>query len=134
MNRIFSALVLALCFAGYGQAQMASTGTVIGTVTDPSGAVIPGAQIELTDTTTGNARTALSNGSGQYSFVGVQPGTYAVKGTHTGFEAVSVPNVVVEIEKSYTINLRLQVGAAPCVLWRGAAGVGQMPGLAPWRR
>jgi hypothetical protein len=116
MNRIFSALVLALCFAAYGQAQMASTGTVIGTVTDPSGAVIPGAQIELKDTSTGNARTALSNGSGQYSFVGVQPGTYAVKGTHTGFEAVSVPNVVVEIEKSYTINLRLQVGAAQAVV------------------
>jgi len=116
MNRIISALVLLLSFGGYAGAQMASTGTVIGTVTDPSGAMVPGAQIELKDTTTGNVRTAVSNGSGQYSFVGVQPGAYEVKGTHSGFQAVAVPNVVVQVEKSYTINLQMQVGTAQAVV------------------
>lgn len=116
MNRIVPAVVLLLSFSSFAGAQMASTGTVIGSVTDPSGAVVPGARIELRDTTTGNVRTAVSNGSGQYSFVGVQPGTYAVKGAHPGFEAMAVPNVVVEVDKSYTINLQLHVGAAQAVV------------------
>src|SRR5581483_138185 len=116
MNRIFPALLLLLSFSAYTGAQMASTGTVIGTVTDPSGAVVPNARIELRDTTTGNVRSAVTNGSGQYSFVGVQPGIYSVKGAHPGFEAMAVPNVVVEVDKSYTINLQLHVGAAQSVV------------------
>src|SRR5262249_32938067 len=87
-----------------------------GTVTDPSGAVVPAAKIDLKDLTTGNVRTSLSNGSGQYSFVGVQPGTYSVSATHAGFRAMAVPRVVVEVGKSYNINLSLEVGAAQTVV------------------
>ena len=117
MNRVTMAVVLVITgLAGYAYGQMASTGTMIGTVTDPSGAVVPAAKIDLKDLTTGNVRTSLSNGSGQYSFVGVQPGTYSASATHAGFRAMSVPRVVVEVGKSYNINLSLEVGAAQTVV------------------
>lgn len=116
IKRIAPAIIALLSFTAHATAQTASTGTVIGTVTDPSGAVVPGAQIELRDITTGSVRTTSSNSSGQYSFVGVQPGTFAVKGTRPGFEPMAVPNVVVEVSKSYTINLQLAVGTAQVVV------------------
>jgi len=115
MNRISSALLMAAC-AALTFAQTAGTGTVLGTVSDPSGAIVPGARIELRDATTGVVRSAVTNGAGQFSFVGVQPGTYSVKGMHTGFEDVVAPQVVVEIGKSYNLNLELRVGTSQAVV------------------
>ncbi len=112
MKKILSMLILVLGMAISGNAQSAATGTVIGTVTDPSGGVVPDAVIELKDVATGVTRTAATNGAGQYSFPGVQPGIYSVKGTHAGFEEVVVPQAHVEVGKSYTINLQLRVGAS----------------------
>jgi len=66
-------------------AQSANTGTLIGTATDPSGAVVPGAHVEMKDISTGVTRTAISNGAGQYSFPGLPPGSYSVKASGTGF-------------------------------------------------
>jgi hypothetical protein len=110
--------VVAVCLAiGVPlQAQTAGTGTVIGTVTDPSGALVPNAKIELRDTATNSIRTGVTNSAGQFSFVGVQPGAYAVKGSHPGFQEMVVPQVAVEVGRSYTINLELRVGAAQSVV------------------
>jgi protocatechuate 3,4-dioxygenase beta subunit len=55
-------------------AQMAGTGQVVGTVTDPSGAAIVDAAVTLTDTATNATRTAVTNDSGRYNFSNVQPG------------------------------------------------------------
>ncbi|MGI8745440.1 MAG: carboxypeptidase regulatory-like domain-containing protein [Bryobacteraceae bacterium] len=91
-------------------AQIESTGTVLGLLTDPAGAVIPGVSVELLDTKTGIARTATTNASGRYTFVGVAPGRYSVKATAPGFQESLVPAVDVEVGKSYTVNLALQIG------------------------
>jgi hypothetical protein len=110
---------LAIICVAFGlplSAQIASTGTVIGTVTDPSGAVVPNAKIELRDTATDAVRSSISNSAGQFSFVGVQPGNYAVKGTHPGFQDMVVPQVAVEVGRSYTINLELRVGTSQAVV------------------
>src|ERR1051326_4176565 len=113
-------VVFAVLIAGFltiqVKAQSASTGTVIGTVTDPSGAVVPAAVIDMTDVATGISRKAIANSAGQYSFPGVQPGTYSVRASHTGFEDVVVPRAVVEVGKSYTINLELRVGSSQQVV------------------
>src|SRR5690242_17324354 len=85
VKHIACAVFVVLSLTGRGWAQTAGTGTVIGTVTDPSSAVVPGAKIELRDLTTGIVRSVVTNGAGQYSFVGVQPGSYSVKGMHPGF-------------------------------------------------
>ena len=66
-----------------------SRGTVSGTVTDPNGAVIAGAEVTLTSAETKLSRTTTTNGEGLYRFEAVDPGAYSVKVTATGFgEAV----------------------------------------------
>ena len=57
-------------------AQTGGTGIVVGTVTDPSGAAVPGATVTLTDTATNAARTAITNEAGRYNFSNVLPGNY----------------------------------------------------------
>src|SRR5690348_17836293 len=91
-------------------AQTANTGTVIGVITDPSGAVVPHAPITLTDQATQQVRATLTNGSGRYSFVGVVPGTYTVTVKAPGFQAAQQSNLAVEVGRSYTISLKLKVG------------------------
>jgi hypothetical protein len=92
------------------QAQTATTGTVLGVVTDPSGAVIPGVDIQLIDSATGAARGAVTNEAGRYIFVAVRPGTYSVSATAPGFQKSVVPTLLVEVSKSYTIDLSLKIG------------------------
>jgi hypothetical protein len=110
MRKFYRTICILSMAAAALHAQSANTGNLIGTATDPSGAVIPGAQVELQDSTTGRSRIATTNEAGQYSFAAVLPGTYSVKATHAGFQQLTVPKVVVEVGKSYTVNLKLQVG------------------------
>src|SRR5215469_6242952 len=89
-------------------AQTASTGTVLGLVTDPAGAVVPGATVELEDAATKAVRTASTNSAGRYVFVALPPGAYSIRANAAGFRQASVPSVAVEVTKSYTINLQLE--------------------------
>src|SRR5258706_11724678 len=92
-------------------AQSATTGVVSGTVTDPSGAVIPLATVELTNKDTNAVQTMQTNASGQYTFSGVRPGTYKITVKAAGFRVSTVPAVTVEVNKSSEIDLKLEVGA-----------------------
>src|SRR5258708_11440816 len=116
MKHIAVSLLAVLTFVHSAAAQTAGTGTVIGIVTDPSGAIVPGAMIALRDVTTNISRSVISNSSGQYSLVGVQPGTYLLKCTRAGFQEIEVPQVIVEVGKSYTVNLELRVGGSQQVV------------------
>src|ERR1700722_19511656 len=78
-------LVSVFLNTGPAFAQGTSTGTVIGTVTDPTGAVVPGATVILTDATNGTRLTTVTNNDGQYVLVNVQPSTYNISSTQTGF-------------------------------------------------
>src|SRR5580658_5162299 len=62
-----------------------STGSITGTVLDNSGAVVSGAQVSVSDPSTGFRRTAVSNGDGNYLIAGLGAGTYDVSITATGF-------------------------------------------------
>ncbi|MHB8487373.1 MAG: TonB-dependent receptor domain-containing protein [Candidatus Acidiferrales bacterium] len=92
-------------------AQSSSTGTVSGTVTDNTGAVVPDATVTLTDKATGNSRTATSTSSGQYIFAYVNPGTYDVKVGKQGFQTTVVSNQVVQVGLQLTVNAKLQIGS-----------------------
>ena len=116
MRSILVGVVVFFSIASHLPAQSGSTGTVIGTVTDPTGAMVPAARIELEDIATGVVRAAVTNTAGRYAFVGVLPGTYSVKGAHPGFREMVVPQIAVEVGKSYTINLELSLGAAQSVI------------------
>src|SRR5437763_8954629 len=65
--------------------QTTNTGAVVGTVTDASGAVVPGAPIVMVGIGTGETRHTETNRSGQYTFPTLPPGRYRITITHTGF-------------------------------------------------
>src|ERR1700681_1510734 len=66
-------------------AQTGGTGIVVGTVTDPSGAGVPGATVTLTDATTNSERTTTTNEGGRYDFPNVPPGKYNLTISKAGF-------------------------------------------------
>lgn len=92
------------------QAQTAASSTIVGTVTDQSNAAIPGAAVKITNVATGASLTTTANDSGQYTFPTVTPGTYTVTVTKSGFKNAAVQNLVVDISRSYTVNVSMQVG------------------------
>jgi len=69
----------------------ATTGTITGTITDQTGAVIVGAQVTITDTATKITTTLPTNQVGAFIFTNVKPGTYDVKVTKTGFQGLDAP-------------------------------------------
>src|SRR5712692_2660718 len=72
--------------------QAVSTGTISGTVTDRSGAVVVDATVTLTDIATNAERTATTNETGRYTLANVPPGTYNVTVRKTGFRVSKVVN------------------------------------------
>ena len=105
-------LALLLCSAALpASAQTGSQGTIIGLVTDQSGAVVPDVTVTITDTATKAVRTATTNTAGRYVFVNVPPGTYDVTFTKAGFAKVTVPNDVVAVGETSTNNVTMRVGA-----------------------
>ncbi len=102
--------VLASMNATIASAQATNTGTVVGTVTDQSAAVVPGASITLTDTSTHTSRETVSNGTGQYVFTNVPPGAYDLTITKSGFRSSKVEGQTVAVGTQTTANIKLVVG------------------------
>src|SRR4051794_32199314 len=84
LRLIFALLLLACLIAGSAWGQ-AVTASLVGTVTDASGAVIVNAKVVLTETNTGVSRTSSSNESGNYAFPNLPPGMYSVTIEQAGF-------------------------------------------------
>ena len=102
--------ILACLAARPSSAQTAATGAVLGVVTDPSGAVVPGAAVELNNIATGTKSSTVSGSQGQFAFPGVAPGTYVVTVTATGFSTSSITNIDVQVNTSATVNVKLELG------------------------
>ena len=106
----FAALMLALVPSVLGQT--ASTGALTGTITDPSGAVVPNAVVTATNVATEQSRTATSGSNGAYRFALLPPGTYRVRFEAQGFRTVEIPSVTVVITETQTLNRKLEIGVA----------------------
>ena len=108
---ILMTMALLLVFLPFAHAQ--TEATVSGTVQDPSGAVIPGAQVTLTNEATRDTRQATSNATGFFAFPALIPGTYTVKATMKGFVPKEITGIVLHAGDSRTIpNFALAVGSA----------------------
>jgi hypothetical protein len=109
---LFETLVLLCVFSpGYqASAQTLTSGQVLGQITDPSGAVVSQAQIDLRDTATGTVRTTTTDDAGHYTFAQVAPGVYSVTVIATGFAKAVVPALTVQVAKTSTINVSLKLG------------------------
>jgi len=113
IKHLFVTLCCLLVFSLFSSAalgQMAGTGTVSGTVTDPSGAAVIGATVTLTDTATNSARTAVTNDAGRYLFSNVQPGTYDVTINQSGFRQARIVRQVVNVGSEVTANIKMELG------------------------
>src|SRR5262245_23175125 len=93
-------------------AQTSNTGTLLGNVSDPSGAVIPGVEIKLQDAATKDVRMTVTNELGRYTFVGIRPGTYALSASLPGFQQALISPVEIAVSRAITINITLQIGQA----------------------
>jgi hypothetical protein len=91
--------------------QAASTGTVAGTVTDPSGGAVVGATVTLTDIATNIPRTAATNETGRYFFANVVPGSYNLSVNKTGFRVSRVADQKVSVGLAVTLNVVLELGS-----------------------
>jgi len=101
--------LLFLCIGTVAFAQ-AGRGGISGLVTDPSGAVVPGANVTALSKATGIAQSTTTTAAGLYSFVSVTPGSYEVTASRKGFESVAQDNVTVSVDQVSTVNIALQVG------------------------
>src|SRR5262244_1837297 len=108
---IFSAAFLLVLNGGVVQAQIA-TATLNGTVTDPSGAVIPGAAVSLKNVATNVERTTTTNNAGHYVLVNINPGRYTLTVHKDGFSTVSQPEFALEVNQASTVDFSLHVGSA----------------------
>jgi hypothetical protein len=92
--------------AGFGQEKAVLTGTV----TDPSGAVMPGVKVTITDTLTGVARTLETNAAGAYLAPELVPGTYDVKAEMPGFKTYTRTGIVLNVNDNVRVDIPMQVG------------------------
>lgn len=105
-----SLLALILCISStplFAQ----NTGTVSGTVTDSSGGVVAGANIDLKDAASGSTRSTTTNEKGFYVFAYTNPGAYTVTISKEGFKTTVVNNQTVEVGRQLTVNATLEVGS-----------------------
>jgi len=86
-------------------------GSIVGTVTDSTGAVIPNATVTVTDVNKGISQTATTNGTGGYTVTRLIPDAYIVKAEASGFTLAQSPQVTVFANQTQEVNLTLQAGA-----------------------
>jgi hypothetical protein len=94
----------------YGQGT--ATGTILGTVTDSTGAVLPNATVVVTNTATGISHQTQTTASGDYSVPDLQPGPYSVTVNATGFGSQQVSNITLVVAQQARVNFTLKPGAA----------------------
>ena len=100
---------LLLLLAGSAVAQV-STASINGVIRDPSGAVIPGASIVLTNVDTSVERTSTTNEAGAYGFVSIPPGNYTIEASAKGFSSQKLVPFVLAVGQAATFDFALTVG------------------------
>jgi Carboxypeptidase regulatory-like domain len=104
--------ILALLFTVSSCIAQTTFGSIVGTLTDSTGGVIPGVQVRLTNLDTSETRTATADADGLYQFVNILPGNYRLEAEKAGFKRVVRAPIQVEVQNTVRINLILPVGEA----------------------
>jgi hypothetical protein len=86
------------------------TGTISGVVTDPSGAVVPGATVEITNVSTAQGRTAITNDMGEYTAPDLPNGVYRITVKQANFKEGVVQNVELHVSSTALVNVQLAMG------------------------
>ncbi len=121
LRRLVAILVAAVLLPAAAFAQF-DTATVLGTVRDSSGAVVPGATVTLKNVATGITATGVSDESGNYQFLNVRIGTYNARAELQGFSAAEAENFTVTVNARQRVDLTLKIGnVGETVVVTGAA-------------
>ena len=102
-------LALWAIYATVAPAQI-GTGSVTGVVSDATGAVIPGAEVIVTDVDRNVSRTTRTTGTGDYSVPALLPGTYTITVRHTAFKAAAIPAFTLQVDQRARMDVILTVG------------------------
>jgi hypothetical protein len=105
---VFSLLLFAGSYSIWGQAT--TLGQIVGSVTDPSGAAVPGAKVRAVNTQTGVARETVTGESGNFSVLSLIPGVYSVEVTSPNFQKQTQDNLRLEVAGAINLTFRLTVG------------------------
>ena len=131
------AILVVVLLTAVPQAKSQQQATLSGIISDPSGAVVPGASIRVTNVDTQVTTTAVTNPTGYYLVVNLTPGTYTIAAQKEGFKTATRSALTLQVAQSATVDLRLELGqasqevsvsAAPALLATSDATIGQVIG------
>src|SRR5260370_21332413 len=122
MKQLLVVVLLVLLFVIPANAQT-FRGSINGTVTDPSGASVPGATVKATEAATNIDHTTVTSGEGQFAFQDLPLGLYKVSITATGFPAYTVDKVEVVAGQIYTLPIQLKMGQSTTTIEVSAGAV-----------
>jgi len=115
-------LAVLLQFSPFAMAQQ-TLGGITGTVTDKSGSVLPDTTVTIVGDQTSLTRVQKTNGNGAYDFVNLPIGTYTVTVGHEGFQTERLPSILVQANRTATLNVTLKVGQVGTTIDVAAAPV-----------
>src|ERR1700722_8928661 len=115
-------LQVMLCAAVWAQ----ETASITGTVTDPSGAAVSGAQVTVNNAAHGISHDATTNGSGDFLFAALPIGSYDITVGATGFKKYEAKSVVLNVAEKARLNVKLEIGAATTEIVVEGAQVAQV--------
>jgi hypothetical protein len=104
------ALLALVCFTPQSSTAQVLYGSIVGIVEDPSGAVLPGATLSITNVATSAVREVVTDDQGRYNAVSLPAGTYTITATAAGFRTLTRTDIQVTINTVTRITLRLEVG------------------------
>src|SRR5215831_2151014 len=108
VGRVAALLILFITTRTYLQADV--TGSILGTVHDPTGAVVAGAIIKATNIQTNQTRTTTSDGTGGYRILALPVGRYTIEATHPGFQKFVASAIDLTVNEQRNVEVQLQVG------------------------
>src|SRR5208337_2517875 len=115
IHPVLKALLLALPIGIMAVSQVRADelyGRIRGTITDPSGAVIAGAQVTATNSGTGISKQVTSGADGSYEFLQLQaPATYSISVRQSGFKQFEAQNIHLELNQVFALPVKLELGA-----------------------
>jgi Carboxypeptidase regulatory-like domain len=107
---LLTALSFGVLISGVARAQ--NGGEITGTVTDPTGAIVPNVDVKVTSVETGSSHVTKTNGAGIFDFPGLDNGNYNLSASYTGFQAYRKDGIVLNIAETLREDINLAVGSA----------------------
>ena len=110
MQRVRRVVQVLICLAGPSLLMADVTGSILGIVKDPSGAVVPSAKITATSQETNFSQSTVSDAEGQFRLLALPVGTYRLEASAPGFQRFAVTGIVLEVNQQRRIDITLEVG------------------------